>query len=356
MLGRKIESINESKSDAPNAAESPISSIFSKYTAQTLVKYETYYQEMMRDMLKIEHRLREQLRKDLAPLIASLDRNNSKDDSNTNSDEKVVELFEEIFSIDRVNNYNVNDKNNSYATSLSNNIGSFRKYVIANCNLNSNNISNVLLPRLDVFNKQMNLTQDRFDHSCSLLFESYENYMKSVAPAPFLLPINVTIRLKKRHQFWDLTLKSTDRIGMLIETIEKKFRELGDPINKWHFIGGNANANNDASDRKENENNNDNAQAQKKNYMFGLLRPLDQRNLDEPLEVEWSFLFWVYFFLTFCCARILKIVFFCICWSFCLSFGCFWQFLAIFCCVGMWYVEMLNILLIYRSCIIRNNV
>jgi len=76
--------------------------------------------------------------------------------------------------------------------------------------------------RLSAFISQMSAVQERFDRSCKLLFESYEQYMQNVTPSPFLLPVSITIRLRGRRQFWELQLKATDFMGSILEFVQKK--------------------------------------------------------------------------------------------------------------------------------------
>merc|ERR1712113_826576 len=54
------KTIEESLKSAPKVtSESPIAQIFTKYTSQTLIKYENYYQEMLRENSKSQLRLQD---------------------------------------------------------------------------------------------------------------------------------------------------------------------------------------------------------------------------------------------------------------------------------------------------------
>ncbi|ETO27442.1 hypothetical protein RFI_09685, partial [Reticulomyxa filosa] len=109
--------------------------------------------------------------------------------------------------------------------------------------------------------------QEQFERSCKLLFEAYEQYMSNITPSPFLLPLAATIRLRGRRQFWEVQLKATDAIGIIIEIVEKNFEQLADPIEKW----------------------------QEPNKSLGIIRPLADRKKEQPMEVQFPSPFFFFF-------------------------------------------------------------
>eukprot|EP01084_Bolivina_argentea_P120883 214294_1 len=107
------KTVEESKKNAAKiTSESPITQIFTKYTSETLVKYENYYQEMLRENNKTQLRLQDKLMNKLAILIPSIKimQNNFKkqpgqnDNDNDNdikmNDNKIEELFTNILYVE----------------------------------------------------------------------------------------------------------------------------------------------------------------------------------------------------------------------------------------------------------------
>ena len=114
---------------------------------------------------------------------------------------------------------------------------------------------------LSAFTAQIKLSQNRLNRSVKLLSDSYEEYMQKTGPSPFLLPILITIRLRGRAQHWTLKLNATDRIGVVVKIVERKFADLGDEIEEWQLD----------DDIKEIE--------------LGVLRPLCDRNVENPMDI-----------------------------------------------------------------------
>eukprot|EP00483_Globobulimina_turgida_P001261 UN01263 len=258
------KTIEESMKKAPKITrESPIAEIFTKYTSETLVKYENYYQEMLRDNHKNELKLQDKLLNKLAILIPAIktmqnnmkkqyendDENDIKMDDNNNMqieggdnefNNKICQYFTNIFYVDFID--------------LKKTITIFSSFIKTSV---SDSDFNEIESYLSVFYAENQLLEKRVSKSCKLLFDSYEEYMKKTGPSPFLLPVSVTIRLKQRPPFWDLKLNMTDHIGVVLHIIKQKFFDLGDPIDRFE---GNE-------------------------IEFGLLRPFAERNEKKPLEI-----------------------------------------------------------------------
>eukprot|EP01084_Bolivina_argentea_P103928 186122_1 len=288
------KTIEESSKNSKITTESPIAQIFTKYTSQTLVKYENYYQEMMRDHNKTQIKLQEKLRVELTSSIKPLqelankikkqlqpkqpgggggDGNDSESDHEID-DIKMKENDEEEMEIEGGGNALNNEvqelftnilcveggNDEKYFLNLKKTTNSFFKFIkLKQEQLSLSNLQiNEIESNISAFNAEMELAQKRANRSFKLLFESYEEYMKTTGPSPFLLPVSITIRLRGRPQHWELKLNATDHIGAIIEIIKKKFDELGDPIHKFDEYNDSARD----DDGKENK------------IELGILRPL----------------------------------------------------------------------------------
>eukprot|EP01084_Bolivina_argentea_P136638 240639_1 len=215
--------------------DSPIAQIFMKYTSQTLIKYENYHQETLREAHRTELKLQNKLQHQL---LSTLEQN----------------VFEDIrHKIQQILN---DDK----ATNVTTSVVSYIKSKQNEWKLSDSDLNEVET-HVSVFDANMELSQNRVQKSCQLLFESYEEYMKQTGPSPFLLPVCVTIRLRGRPQSWDAKLNTTDHVGIVIEIVKRKFMDLGDDIDGFECEG------------------------KEEKVELGLLRPLGDRDEAQPLEI-----------------------------------------------------------------------
>jgi len=299
------KTIEESVKAAPKVtSESPIAQIFTKYTSQTLIKYEHYYQEMIRENEKSQLRLQNNLRNKLTELIKPIEIMQNKlkkslqpkqpgqggDDDNENdvkmdgdndnnmevegggneTNNKVQELFTNILVVE--------GNDNQYLENLKKAISAFISFIKSKQSELSINDSqlNEIESVLSNFSAGIELSQKRLARSCKLLSDSYEEYMKKTGPSPFLLPVSVTIRLRGRPQFWELKLNSTDRLGIVLDIVKKKFSDLGDEFDQWEFNDNEDDGNEGGDDMKIDNDN---------KIQLGLLRPLADRDPEKPLDI-----------------------------------------------------------------------
>ena len=183
-------------------------------------------------------------------------------------DNKVQELFTNIMVVEGNDDKYIENLKKAITTFIS-----FIKSKQFELNLNESQL-NEIESLLSTFNAQIELSQKRVNRSCKLLCESYEEYMKKTGPSPFLLPVSITIRLRGRPQFWDLKLNSTDRIGVVLDVVKKKFKDLGDEIDQFE-IAENKEGNDDM--KVDGGDNN--------KIQLGVLRPLADRDPEKPLEI-----------------------------------------------------------------------
>eukprot|EP00484_Ammonia_sp_Unknown_P027298 CAMPEP_0197024674 /NCGR_PEP_ID=MMETSP1384-20130603/5178_1 /TAXON_ID=29189 /ORGANISM="Ammonia sp." /LENGTH=509 /DNA_ID=CAMNT_0042453095 /DNA_START=42 /DNA_END=1571 /DNA_ORIENTATION=- len=293
------KTIEESKKSAPKVtSESPIAQIFTKYTSQTLIKYENYYQEMLKENNRNQLKLQDKLQHSLAALLKPIEimelkiqkqhqpgqahddehdakmnhhdgggGNESEEDmeiegGDASINEQVQELFTNILFVEG------NDE--QYFVNLKKAISAFTACIKSK--QQALNIDDATLNEVEStvssFYAEMELSQKRLNRSVKLLCDSYEEYMSKTSPSPFLLPVAVTIRLRGRPQFWELKLNMTDRVGVVIDIVKHKFSDLNDPIDQWQGDGDG-----------------DGEQEEMKSYQVGLLRPLAERDPEKPLEI-----------------------------------------------------------------------
>eukprot|EP00753_Platysulcus_tardus_P008160 PLAT1570.1.p1 GENE.PLAT1570.1~~PLAT1570.1.p1 ORF type:complete len:411 (+),score=74.10 PLAT1570.1:17-1249(+) len=72
--------------------------------------------------------------------------------------------------------------------------------------------------------------QQRFDAAVGVLVDSYDRYMSELAPSPALVPATVTIEVEDRHMRFDAQVKSTSFTADMIDVVQARFRDLGDPV------------------------------------------------------------------------------------------------------------------------------
>ena len=74
-----------------------------------------------------------------------------------------------------------------------------------------------------------------FERSRKLVLDSFAEYMASVAPSPFLLPVSVSIRVHARTKCaWDdVSLKATDALRRVVDFVEEQMEAAGDPVDSY---------------------------------------------------------------------------------------------------------------------------
>lgn len=302
--------MEENKQNASNAVTSPLSKIFTKYTSENLIQYENYYQSMLRDTNKTQLRLQNILIQNISKLVKPIaillqnrnisgkvlyeqqpgeqpeEQNEGNINNNNNQEEeeykiehkiehksqpkskhyKIIEhecqdLYRNIINIHKSEYENdVQLLNDILLLRINSFLQFLKKYsneLLVNDNIE--NELNSIEANLMIYLSQLKLNNERFNKACELLFNSYEEYMKEYIPKPYLLPISITIRLRGRSQFWNVRVQNTDRMGIIIDIIMKKFKELGDEF--YEFEDGS------------------------KSVQLGILRALANRNPNQPLEI-----------------------------------------------------------------------
>jgi len=80
-------------------------------------------------------------------------------------------------------------------------------------------------------NSSVNEIKAYFDQSVNLLLQSYDQYMSSIAPSPFLVPLKCSVRCPEKNIAFDLSLLSTDDIVLTIkEKLRQTMQAAGNPV------------------------------------------------------------------------------------------------------------------------------
>lgn len=79
-----------------------------------------------------------------------------------------------------------------------------------------------------------------FRNAVDLLVESYDNYMKQLAPSPDTLPVRITLKIPTRNVHLELRLQRTSTLIDLRDLISAHFAAMGNSLDQFlpggHFI------------------------------------------------------------------------------------------------------------------------
>src|SRR5690606_4366867 len=122
---------------------------------------------------------------------------------------KIKDLFYNLFNY--CHDINNNHNNIEFINNSINNIINFFSNNSQQLLLNDIQLKDFKLYLFSFFDS-FKLIIDKFNKGCNVLFNNFEEYMTNVQPSSSLLPINITVKLKGRKQFWDLQLKYHNKL------------------------------------------------------------------------------------------------------------------------------------------------
>jgi len=83
-------------------------------------------------------------------------------------------------------------------------------------------------------NSKIKENEEVFNRSTTLLLKSYEEFLKSINPAPQFLPVTVDIMIiEKKIKIQNILVKPTDTIKELKKVVEANVEKSGDTILSW---------------------------------------------------------------------------------------------------------------------------
>lgn len=83
------------------------------------------------------------------------------------------------------------------------------------------------------YQEKVTALKTRFDHSVQLLVDSYDQYMSSIAPSPFLLPVKCTVVIPGKNILFDVSLRMTDTIYDIRKLLFENRAKTPDPLTSF---------------------------------------------------------------------------------------------------------------------------
>jgi hypothetical protein len=184
------------------AVQSPVESVFQKHARKSLLAYEEYYESLVASTNKKKAELKQKVSGELDKIQGAL-----------HAEFKVAEMLED---------YQKHAAEDEMPVPLQPGM------------LSRSSSEEAAVNRAKELCKDYKDTLRRLDedlaHCVDLLVKSYDTYMSSIAPSPFLVPIPLTLRLANKKLFFDVSLRSTTIIRDLRDLLKEKTSSVGNGI------------------------------------------------------------------------------------------------------------------------------